>query len=496
MTSWFHDLNLLDQWVLMFSIPLIGFYFIFGLDDFIVDFLAWALGCRPTELSREELRAMLSAEEKRIAILVASWKESGVLRKMVRGNSRTIRYRNYEFVLGVYPNDPDTLAEAEELAEQYPNVRVVVNSLPGPTSKGQMLNEMVRASERLSRSQGIRYDGYLIHDSEDLIHRYALSVVSWQLGFSDFIQIPIFSLPVEKSEFVAGTYIDEFSEYHTKDILLRHRLGASIPSAGVGTALSSRLVAVYLRAQDGNLLNEKSLTEDYELGVSTSRHKLISSFACHYFRNEKDEIEYIATREYFPKSFTRSIRQKTRWTMGIAFQGFKNLGWEGKLVEKYFLYRDRKGPYTHLLVASGWLFFFYCAYRSLSQPEFALALSGAPLLYFGFAFNAFFMLNRILQRMYCVSQVYGFPMALVGIVRLPIVNLINAVSGFQAIQQYARSRVFGYALTWSKTEHELPEGFGVELESEMVGLAVATEEMAVSEMAISEMTGSGDSKSA
>jgi len=389
----------------------------------------------------------------------------------VRGNSRLIRYSNYDFILGVYPNDPDTVSEAYELADQYPNVRVVVNTLPGPTSKGQMLNEMIRAVHDLERAEGIRYDGYLIHDSEDLIHRYALAVVNWQLGFADFIQIPIFSLPVEKTEFVAGTYIDEFSEYHTKDILLRHRLGAPIPSAGVGTALSSRLVAVYLQAQNGNLLNEKSLTEDYELGVSTARYGLISAFACHYFWNEKNEIEYIATREYFPKSFSRSIRQKTRWTVGIAFQGLEHLGWRGSLIEKYFLYRDRKGPYTNLLVAMGWVFFFYCAYRGLSQPEFATALSDTPLLYFGFAFNAFFMINRILQRMYCVSQVYGFSLALVGVVRIPIVNLVNAIASFQAIQQYARSRIFGFTLAWSKTEHELPIGFGAEVEA--AGLLVA-----------------------
>lgn len=482
MTSWLHDFNLLDQWVLMLSAPLIVFYFIFGLDDFIVDFLAWALGCKPSELSRDELREILGEDEKRIAILVASWKESGVLRKMVRGNSRTIRYRNYEFVLGVYPNDPETVAEAQELAERFPNVRVVVNPLPGPTSKGQMLNEMVRAAEGQSRRRGARYDGYVIHDSEDLIHRFALSIINWQLNFADFIQVPIFSLPVEKTEFVAGTYIDEFSEYHTKDILLRHRLGAAIPSAGVGTALSARLVATYLAAQDGNLLNEKSLTEDYELGVSTTRYKLVSNFACYYFQNEKNEVEFIATREYFPKSFTRSIKQKTRWTVGIAFQGFKNLGWRGNFFERYFLYRDRKGPYTHLLVATGWFYFAYCAYRSLSMPEFAQELSNSPLLYFGFAFNAFFMLNRILQRMYCVSQVYGFSMALVGIVRLPIVNLINAVAGFQAIQQYVRSQVFGYTLAWSKTEHEMPAGFGVELEveAELAGLAVAVEEVGAS----------------
>jgi adsorption protein B len=465
MIVWENCLSGMDALVLLFAIPLIIAYFVFGLDDFLVDLLAWLLRCRPAELERQDLGRILMRPEKRIAILVASWKESGVLRKMVRGNSRIIRYSNYDFILGVYPNDSETLEEAKELASQHDNVRVVINSHPGPTSKGQMLNEMIRAAEGLSHMQRRPYAGYVIHDSEDLIHRYSLALINAELDHHDFIQIPIFSLPVERSEFVAGTYIDEFSEYHTKDILLRHRMGVPIPSAGVGTALSSRLVTTYFAAQDGNLLNEKSLTEDYELGVSTSRYQLASTFACYYFRNEQGDFEYIATREYFPKSFTRSIRQKTRWTMGIAFQGWANLGWKGTLREKYFFYRDRKGPFANLLVMTGWIFFFYCVLRGLSNAAFAHALSETRLLYLGFTINLFFMLNRLLQRIFCVSLVYGFSMAWVAVIRLPIANLVNAIAAFQAIQQYSRSRVFGFALAWSKTEHELPVGFGLELET-------------------------------
>ena len=369
MLIWYDSLSWLDQIIIDLSVPLISAYFFFGLDDFIVDFMSWVLGCHPAELKVEELVRMLDMDQKRIAILVASWKEGGVLRKMVEGNLRGIQYKNYEFVLGVYPNDPETFAEARELAERHAHVRVVVNSSPGPTSKGQMLNEMVRTAVIAGRAHGKPFQGFIIHDSEDLIHRYSLAVINQCLDKHDFVQVPIFSLPVEKSEFVAGTYIDEFSESHTKDILLRHRLGVSIPSAGAGPRSSARLVDAYMTEQEGKLLNERSLTEDYELGVSTSKYGLGSNFACFYFENEKGDFEFIATREYFPKAFSRSIRQKTRWTIGIAFQGIENLGWKGGLLHKYFLYRDRKGPYANLIVAIGALIFIYGAVRSVSNFE-------------------------------------------------------------------------------------------------------------------------------
>jgi adsorption protein B len=70
----------------------------------------------------------------------------------------------------------------------------------------------------------------------------ALFLMNDRLSTHHYVQIPVFSLPLKWSHLVAGTYIDEFAEAHTKDVLVRARLGAPLPSAGVGTALRKDLV--------------------------------------------------------------------------------------------------------------------------------------------------------------------------------------------------------------------------------------------------------------
>jgi bacteriophage N4 adsorption protein B len=69
-----------------------------------------------------------------------------------------------------------------------------------------------------------------------------------------------------------------------------------------------------------------------------------SRFLCHHLcPDERQHVEkdkhparkIIATKEFFPHLLKASIRQKTRWTAGIAFQGFKNMGWFGNLTQRY-----------------------------------------------------------------------------------------------------------------------------------------------------------------
>jgi adsorption protein B len=77
------------------------------------------------------------------AVFVANWHEENVLEHMVEGNLSRIPIPSVKLYLGVYPNDTGTRDVALRLAEKYPDrVCVIINTLPGPTSKGQMLNEM------------------------------------------------------------------------------------------------------------------------------------------------------------------------------------------------------------------------------------------------------------------------------------------------------------------------------------------------------------------
>jgi adsorption protein B len=51
----------------------------------------------------------------------------------------------------------------------------------------------------------------------------------------------------------------------------------------------------------------------------------------------------VATREYFPQRFRQAVRQRTRWVIGIALQGWERHGWSGGVAAAYWFWRDRKG---------------------------------------------------------------------------------------------------------------------------------------------------------
>jgi hypothetical protein len=60
-------------------------------------------------------------------------------------------------------------------------------------------------------------------------------------------------------------------------------------------------------------------------------------------------LDFVATREFFPKTLAASIKQKARWVYGINFEAMCRLGWKGGPWDFYFFVRDRKGLITNFL---------------------------------------------------------------------------------------------------------------------------------------------------
>jgi bacteriophage N4 adsorption protein B len=457
MNSWVEFLRL----SLIFGfLVLCGVYLMVGTEDFILDLTALVFKLKPKKVTAAEWVHWNERPEKAIAILVPAWKEGGIIGKMLQGNLSQIQYKNVFVFVGCYPNDPETLSEVEAFARFNPKVIPVVNDLPGPTSKGQMLNCILDFIRH--RPEEFHLDAFLLQDSEDLIDPYALKLINWELDKNDFVQIPVFSLEVQPTQLIAGSYIDEFAESHTKDLLVREFLGAAIPSAGVGTAFSAKL-ADTLYESLGWVFYENSLTEDYELGVRSHLMGFKGTFACRFFEAENGRRSHlIATREYFPKKWTRSIRQKTRWTIGIAIQGWRNLGWKGSFIHQYYLWRDRRGVFTNILVLAGYPFSLLLSYRLFSQNQFhGRGASGTvEILFLFLILNLFFMFNRFLQRVFCVYRVYGLSALWSLPLRWPIAVMINALACLNALNQTLLHRVRKTRFQWVKTDHELPEGFG------------------------------------
>ncbi|MBK7960320.1 MAG: phage adsorption protein NrfB [Bdellovibrionales bacterium] len=438
--------------------------FLLSLDDLFVDVVAFVCRLGPHELMLRDLAALHLASQKRIAIMIANWHEDEIIERMIRGNIGRIDYVNYDFFLGVYPNDRKTMSAVKRLQSFHHNVYMVVNAKEGPTSKGQMLNEIVTSIQATEIKHGVFYDILMLHDSEDIIHPLSLKLVNSKMEESDFLQTPVFSLPTSWSELTRGTYIDEFAESHSRDMLVRSYLKAGVPSAGVGTAMSRLFVSELLQYQDNRLLNEETLTEDYHLGLMAHRLGYKNEFVC-CFKKSNGIREYLATREYFPASVQTSIRQKTRWTLGISIQGMQNLKWSevGSWCENYFLWRDRRGLINApILLCSYLLTLSFIGYYSLYQklPPF---FEQNQLLITLFGFSFVFMLNRLFQRMKIVNRVYGIRVALMAPIRWILANYINSIASLKAVRQQIATLRTGERPQWVKTTHELPEMFGQEV---------------------------------
>lgn len=436
--------NLVEVYIWILSLLILAFL----IDDLFIDAVAYIKNLKPRSLSKEVL--FDDQNNKMLAIMVANWKEANVLESMVHGNMARLPNKNVHLFLGVYPNDTPTLEIATRMESLYPRIHVVVNSQFGPTYKGQMLNEIIHAIFDFEKDFHFRFDGFVLHDSEDILDPKLPYLYSLGLRKADFVQTPVYSLPVPFTALTAGTYIDEFSEIHTKDLLVRQHLGAAIPSAGVGTCLSRKLLLTFYVRQDGEVFLPDSLTEDYQLGLQTAQWNFTSTFLCFYLEGT-DPSQVISTKEYFPEKFWNSVRQKTRWTTGIAFQGFRNIGWFGGLWQRYFLWRDRRGPLNGILTLN--LLIGLCL-----LPFFRVE---SAALWSLFALNTLGMLLRFSVRIRCVQQLYGLKTALFAIVRWPVAMVINMWSGLRSIRQYVLSLSTGQQIKWVKTEHRLPQGFGI-----------------------------------
>jgi bacteriophage N4 adsorption protein B len=440
------------EWCFLFSCFC---FLIVGADDLCVDAIAWIKRLRPQFLDTNALEKLMLLPEKRVAIIVPAWDEGDLMEHMLRGNIHRLRYQNYCFFVGVYPNDEATCEAVARVSLEFGNVYAVMNSRPGPTSKGQMLNETIAFVQAKGEEQNSPFDVLLMQDAEDILHPLSLKLINSEMEVADFLQTPVFSLPLRFRHWVGGTYMDEFAELHTKDLLVRSHLKAGVPSAGVGTALHWRLVKQILQWR-GHLFQEGSLTEDYELGLSCASAGARSRFVCAWYRNSQGEREYIATREFFPKSFWRSVKQKTRWNIGIIFQGTEQLGWRGRFLWRYFLYRDRRGLLTNPLTIFGYTTTLAVATLPAWAPE-ARGMYESPEHSILLWSTAAIMGNRLFQRALCTARVYGLKTLLSLPLRWPLGAAINACATVRAASHYVQSRWGHRTLVWGKTEHELPD---------------------------------------
>ena len=161
--------------------------------------------------------------------------------------------------------------------------------------------------------------------------------------------------------------------------------------------------------------------------------------------------------------FTRAVRQKTRWIIGISLQEWELGGWSGSLRIKENLLKDRKVFVAAGTSLMGYVLLAYFIVFALGDNHI-IGFKLLPIIDQGSKLqrlvmvDTFFMFFRMFQRIVFVGMVYGLPEGLMSIPRLVVGNVINGLAAFRALQTFARARQGKAAVRWDNTQHV--EGVG------------------------------------
>ncbi|MEG2804220.1 glycosyl transferase family protein [Stenotrophomonas sp.] len=455
-----------------------------SLDDLFIDIWYWVRESwrTLTVKKRREYKPLtqqdlLQRPEQPLAIMVPAWMEYDVIAQMVENMIDVLDYRDYVVFVGTYPNDAETIAEVERMRRRYKRLRRVEVPHAGPTSKADCLNWLILSIFDYEKRHDLEFAGVILHDSEDVLHPMELRFFNYLLPRKDMIQLPVTSLDREWYELIAGVYMDEFAEWHAKDLVVRESVSGMVPSAGVGTCFSRKALLALSAATDNQPFNTDSLTEDYDVGArlaAMGMHSIFARFPVQ-FRvrrpswfgwgpvRERTQSMALCVREYFPDNFRASYRQKARWVLGIGLQSWETLGWRGSLATKYLLARDRKGIVTSFISIIAYIIFVQLLLFWL------LKVTGVWTTQFPTIFQAgtwqmnialittAALASRVVQRFYFVNRLYGWEHALMSIPRMVVGNMINFMATARAWRMFLLYLLFGKRMVWDKTMHDFPD---------------------------------------
>ncbi len=432
-----------------------------GLDDVLIDIIFWlrrawrslTVYSRVPRMTARDLPPAGATGP--IAVFVPAWDEPDVIGPMIRGCLEKWRDDAVQIFVGVYHNDRATIDAVVEVIAQHGEGRVtlVVNAHPGPTTKADCLNQLWKALLRAEAAEGMQALAVVLHDAEDVVHKDALRVIGMLVPRFALVQLPVLPLGSARSRWIAGHYCDEFAETHAKSLAVREALGASLPSAGVGCGFNRAALGKLAHARGGLPFDESSLTEDYELGL-----RLADAGERGILVRMRDEAgDLIATREYFPDTLDTAVRQKARWTVGIALAGWDRLGWSGGWCERWMRLHDRRGALAALILLAA-----YAGLVATAVHATAAFLDDGqvspmpPSLVQLLTVTLGLLAWRLLMRFIFVWRAYGPWQALLSLPRSVLANVIAMLAARRAVGIYLR-HLRGEALAWDKTTHRFPD---------------------------------------
>ncbi len=393
-----------------------------------------------------------------IAVFVPAWDEAEVIGPMLRAFTRRMRHAHYRLFVGVYPNDEATLRVVTRLGD--PRIEPVLVDCDGPTTKAHCLNAIWHAMCRHEAAFGVRFKAVVLHDAEDVVHSRELDVIDYLIPAKAMVQLPVVPFADSESRWIAGHYLDEFAESHTKDMVVREAIGAALPAAGVACGFERAMMGWIADDLGGAPFDPDSLTEDYELGHRIHARGGKAAFV--RIPGERGE-RHVTTREHFPATLEAAVRQKSRWLLGIALHGWDRIGWQGGIAARYMLLRDRKALLNALVVIAAYIAAIAYAAAivikgtvpdAATLPAVVEAGSGLSWL---LRLTTALLVWRLAMRALFTGRQHGPIEALRAIPRAFVGNLVNFLAAVRACRIYVLGGLRRTRPVWEKTAHRFPQ---------------------------------------
>ncbi|MFM9851702.1 MAG: glycosyl transferase family protein [Sphingomonadaceae bacterium] len=435
----------------------IGFL-IGGIDELIVDMIwliriTWRRLTIFTRFERATVQTLGCPEAPgNLAVFVPAWDEGPVIGAMVKHALAMFADQHVHMFVGCYPNDPKTLVTLA--VPQSQRLTIAINKHDGPTTKADCLNTIWHSMLDYEVKHSMRFKAIVLHDAEDIVHPAEPAIFDRMIEIFDLVQLPVHPLIDSAAPWVSGHYCDEFAEAHAKALVVREAIGAAVPAAGVGCAISRLTLDRIAELNNALPFDASSLTEDYELGLRTrelgGRTALIR--IC-----ERSGGPIVAVRAYFPSTIETAVRQKTRWTIGIALAGWDRLGWDKGWLENWMRLRDRKAPFAALVLTAG-----YASVLFYTLLWLATLLTGSgpagidPSIGLLLSANGCLLFWRLAIRAILVTREYDWREGLKSVPRTFIGNMIAILAARRAVFQYAQM-LRTNTINWDKTTHHFPD---------------------------------------
>lgn len=457
-------------------------FLIVGIDDFIFDVFYW-VRLLLRKLSRKypplSLKTLENKEEKPIAIFIPCWQESNVIGDMLKLAIKNIYYNNYVLFVGLYPNDPESIAAVKELDSLSNKIVTLLAPHDGPTTKADNLNAMYKGMVTYEKRHGFQFEIIVLHDAEDIIHPYSLKIFNHLMPRKQAIQLPVIPLAVPATNWVHWSYNDEFAEMHTKTMFARENINGLVPSAGVGTAIAREALEIKrASSKEGFIFNPISHAEDYSLTLDLLELNIRTIFVQQFVKSittrkkwgffgplvYRTKVERVATRSMFPFHYYSAVKQKARWITGITLDEWRYPGIHKKswgLLYTFFL--DHKALVSHLMSFVGYIILgYYLVYLAglifFGHDIIPIFIPADHWLWIILIIDFFLMCNRMLQRAIAVTRVYSFGEGLLAIPRLLVGTIINFHALVRALRIFFNNRGAKrsnepHKKVWIKTVH-------------------------------------------